>query len=891
MPNNTHHNKSSKITKFAIFAPLMMSALPVTTSFAAIQSESDSAEKNTNQNKVVVTGSRINKVDINNLSPIFSITREEIDKLGYGNVKDVIDNMTQNAGGTFDNSATFGFTPGASAVNFRGLGFGQTLTLIDGRRLPIYPIGIWGTTNFVDLSSIPMAFVERIDILTDGASAIYGSDAVSGVINVITRKDIEGISLNFRTSTTSDGGYETQRFNLLTGARNGDTQLDVILDYWQQDPLWAVDRSYAGSDVANPRGRYSYGGASFLGYDSVDVYQDPNCGTADGALGGAGVPDVELAVFTSDDTWCGYNRSLSRQLIAPQERISLMTRIHYEIDDDLVFFSRLGLSRLNTSTQLEPNFYGSGLLTGYGSLVPNNGGLVLAGAENNPTTDTGFEEDGVFIRRLAEFGPRLKDINNDAVNILTGLSGSFADGAYDWELGFSYNKTELDIDSNNIHLSALNAAVENGLDLFQPIPDSTVELLEFDANQKAFSTNRLFDFSISGDLDIQLGNGPVKFAIAVEQVKESYDDKPDSTILKGDGFDGSSAGKGERQHLGIGGELNLPFVENFDLNLALRWDDYDDDSDVNSAFSPRLALAFTPTDTFLTRFSWGKSFRAPDMQRLFGGATKGFIDIVDPEDNNRVVQSVQTFTVSDIELEEERGTNINLGFVWQATDNLDFSIDIFDISLEEVVSAPSPQFVVDACSNYDLLCEFVVRDSSGSLNGSDAYIVTGPANFAKQETQGADFRVNYDWENEFGTWNTRLTTTWIRAFYFQAVAGIQKVESIELGVFPEFRSNLLLDWQKGSIGATLRVSFIDGVAGHFCVECSKEQYVGSWTSLNTNFRYHFSEYSRVSLGINNITNKPPPQDPTQNNWPWYINSSSYYNAVGREFYLQIDTSF
>lgn len=877
--------------RISTVAKLICICLPVSCSsvFASESENKDVVEQP--QNNVVVTGSRIKKVDIENLTPIFSIDREEIDKLGYANVKDVIDNMTQNSGGTFDNSATFGFTPGASAVNFRGLGFGQTLTLIDGRRLPIYPIGINGTTNFVDLSSIPMAFVERIDVLTDGASAIYGSDAVSGVINVITRKDIEGISLNFRTSTTTDGGFDTQRFNLLTGARNGDTQLDVILDYWLQDPLWAKDRDYADSDVANSRGQYSFGGASFVGLQTGNIYQDPNCGTASGALQGDGIPNVSLPIYSSNDRWCGYDRSQSRQLIAPQERISLMTRIHYEINDHLVFFSRLGLSRLNTSTQLEPNFYGGGLFTGFGSLVPNNGGLVFAGADNNPTTGSGFEENGVFVRRLVEFGTRQSELKNDAANILTGLSGTWANGLYDWELGFSYNKTELDIDSNNIHLSGLNAAVESGLDLFSPIPEEVVELLRFDANQNAYSTNRLLDFSLSGDLDFQLNNGPIKFAVAFEQVKESYSDRPDSTILKGDGFDGSSAGRGERDHLGIGGELNFPFAENFDLNIALRWDDYDDDSDVGSAFSPRLAMAYSPAENLLFRFSWGKSFRAPDMQRLFGGETRGFNDIVDPEFGGVVVQSVPTVTVSNIDLKEERGTNINLGTVWQFSEDFDLSVDIFDISLDDVVAAPSSQFIVNACSEFDLLCDLVVRDSAGTLNGMDALIISGPVNFAKQETRGIDFTGNYRWQNGSGKWNARLMTTWINAFYFQAVSGIQKVENIDLGVFPEFRTNLMLDWQKESLGATVRISYIDEIAGSFCVVCSKEQYIGSWLSLNANFRYNFSEHSRVSLGVNNISNREPPQDPTQNNWPWYTNSGSYYNAAGREIYLQLDTRF
>jgi iron complex outermembrane receptor protein len=864
---------------------------------AALDDDTDSSEEQANKNQVVVTGSRITKVDIKSLSPVFSISREEIDKLGYANVKDVIDNMTQNSGGTIDNSATFGFTPGASAVNLRGLGFGQTLTLIDGRRLPIYPIGISGTTNFVDLSSIPMAFVERIEVLTDGASAVYGSDAVAGVINVITRKDMAGIALNLRTSTTSDGGYETQRFNLLTGARNGDTQVDVILDYWLQEPLLATDRNYTNSDVANPRGQYSSFGSSFLGLDSNQIVQDPNCGTSADALAGLGVSNVSLPVYEDDDLWCGYDRSPHRQLIAPQERISLMTRVHYEIDSSLAFFSRLGLSRLATVTEMEPNFYGGGEFSGNGVIVPNIGGEVAVGAANNPTNGTSAPERGVFVRRLTEFGPRRSDIQNDAVNLLAGFKGDLLGGLFDWEFGVSYNKTELDIDENNILLSGLNSAVENGLDLFQPIPSSTVDLLSFTANRKAYSVNRVIDFAISGDTPLQLSDGPMKFALAFEHVKESYQDKPDSLVRNMEGFGGSSNGKGERAHLGIGGELNLPFSSNLELDVALRWDEYDDKSSVNSALSPRVSMAYTLNESLLTRLSWGKSFRAPDMQRLFGGETRGFVDLVDPllfdpaNGENGVVQSVQILTQPNIELSEERGTNINLGILWQANDALAVSLDLFDISLTDIVFAVSPQVILNACTIYGELCELVERDSTGTLTGIDASITTGPINFAKQETQGIDITADYDWSNSFGNWNAKMTTTWIRNFDFLAFEGAETTDSVALGFFPEYRSNMTLDWQKEKLGATLKVSYVDNIAGRFSEGNNDQEAIASWTTLNGNFRYQYSDFTRLSLGINNLTNRRPPQDPTQNNWPWFANDGGFSNSIGREVYVQIDANF
>lgn len=859
-----------------------------------IANEGLSTESKIQKRKIIVTGTRIKRIDINSLSPLISISRAEIDKQGYANIKDVISNLTQNAGGTIDNSFTFGFTPGASAVNLRGVGFGQTLTLIDGRRLPIYPIGISGTTNFVDLSSIPMAFVERIDVLTDGASAIYGSDAVAGVINIITRKDIEGISTSYRTSITSDGGYDTQRFNLLTGAKNGDTQLDIIIDYWKQQPLWASDRNYAKSDVSNSRGNYSFGGASFISLQSDLIVQDPNCGSDSGALNGEGIANVNLPVYTLNDTWCGFDRSKYRQLIAPQERFSVMARVSYEVNEDISFFSRVGMTNSNTKSQTEPNFYGGGLLTGFGSLVPNNGGLVLAGADNNPTNGTGQEEAGVFIRRLTEFGPRKSEIKNNSINFLAGLNGELYDGQFDWELGVAYNNTQLDIESNNILLSGLNSAVENGLDLFQPIPQSVVEQLGFMANKKAESTNKLIDFSISGDLDFSLDGGPVKFAFALEHVKEDYFDRPDTFVNNGDAFDGSTSGEGSRKHMGVGGELSFPFTSNLEMDIALRWDDYQDKSAVGSAFSPRVAIAYKITDKVLTRFSWGKSFRAPDMQKLFGGFTSAFSDIIDPDSPSNpgeVVQSVQVFSGSNIDLSEEKGVNFNLGVAWEITDQLNLNIDIYDISLSEIVAEPSAQFIVNACSEFDLLCDFIQRDSTGSLNGADAFIVTFPINFAKQQTRGVDFSADYKWFNSFGDWQAKLATTWIQSFYFQVVQGIDKVDNIGLGLYPEYRTNLMLDWQGENKGATVKLNYIDKVGGQFCIDCQSNEYIDAWTTIDANFRYHYSEFTQLSIGINNLLNKRPPEDPTQNNWPWYANAGSYYNPLGRELYLQLNMNF
>ncbi|MCW8998825.1 MAG: TonB-dependent receptor, partial [Kangiellaceae bacterium] len=618
-----------KPLSFALRATLFSAASLVAFN-APLVSAAEEGEEANDDNKIVVTGSRIKRVDVDGPSPVITISREDMNAQGYGTVADVIDGLSQNAGGTIDQSFTFGFTPAASSVNLRGLGFGRSLVLIDGRRMPIYPTGISGTTNFVNLSSIPTAMIDRIDILTGSASAIYGSDAVAGVINVITRKDIEDASLEVRMSDTSEGGAEGTRVNFLGGLTAQNTHVDFIVDYFEQKPLWARDRDYAASDVADPRGAYSIGGSTFYTNGDFEAIQDPNCGTPNDALGGLGQPDNAVGIITGNEVWCGFDRSAFRQLIAPQKNLSLTARLEHEFDNDLLFNARFGMTKNSVNPELEPNFYGGGLFTGTGTLVPNNGGLVPAGASNNPTTGTGNERAGFFVRRLVEYGPRSSDIDDTSRNALLSLSGTFGDDMFEWEVGYMTTQSEITNRRPNIILSALNLAVENGLDLFQPIPQDVIDATRFDSIRYSESTLSGFDFSITGELDYEMSGGNLGLAIHGELIEETYDDNPDPLTIAGQGFDGASAGGGTREHTGLGIELYMPILESFSVSAAVRYDDYDDDSSTGSATSPQLSFEYRPTDDILVRATWGESFRAPDMQRLFGATTRAFQTVTDP---------------------------------------------------------------------------------------------------------------------------------------------------------------------------------------------------------------------------------------------------------------------
>ncbi len=892
-------------------ATAIRSAMIATTGAILLNTPTVVIAEEDDEKKIVITGSRIKRVNAEGPSPIVSVSREDMDKQGYATVADVIDGLSQNAGGTLDQSFTFGFTPAASSVNLRGLGFGRSLVLIDGRRLPIYPTGISGTTNFVNLSAIPTAMIERIDILTGGASAIYGSDAIAGVINVITRKDIEGANFEARASGTDEGGASSSRVNFLGGLTTGSTHVDFIIDYYQQKPLWANQRDYAGSDNANPRGAFSIGGSTFYTFPDFETIQDPNCGTPNDALGGLGQPDQAIPIITGSEVWCGFDRTAFRQLIAPQKNASISSRITHDFKNDITLNARFGVSRNEVDTQLEPNFYGGGLFTGTGTLVPNNGALVPAGAANNPTTGTANERDGFFVRRLVEYGPRTSDIDDNGQNALVSLEGTFGDGAYDWEIGYMYANSEITNRRPNIILSALNLQVDNGLDLFQEIPQSVIDATSFSSIRYSRSTLKGLDFSLSGELPLELSGGNLGIAVHGESVSESYNDRPDALTIAGQGFDGASAGGGRREHSGIGVEVYLPFMENLSVSLAARYDDYDDDSSTGSATSPQVSFEYRPTEDILLRGSWGESFRAPDMQRLFGATTRGFITITDPFNGGVTVQSVNTRTGSNIALEEEEGENYGIGIVWEIAEGLNMSADWFNVELENIIATPTSQFILNSCfSGWDgtfvtdadgnqraggsgNLCDSIIFDGAGTLQGNAASISAVAQNLSLNETKGIDLSVDYTWSTEVGNFNTNVAVTWIDEFVTQFDENSDPVENIGLGALPETRINLVQGWNSEDWNATLRVSYIDEVAGGFCLNtpCLDSEFIDSYTTVAASVGYDFGDLGRILVGVNNLLAEEPPEDPTQNNWPWFLNAGGYYNAKDREAYVQWNVSF
>lgn len=852
--------------------------------------------------EVVVTGSRIRRVETEGPSPVTVISFDEMNERGYSTVLEALNDLSQNAGGGFDQQFTFGFTPSASAIDLRGFGVGRSLVMIDGRRLPVFPLAASGTDNFVDLSSIPAAAIDRIEIVTDGASAIYGSDAISGVVNVILKKTTED-EVSVRFSDTTEGGGAQQRAQFATGIEGEDGgKALVFLEYFKQDRMMFADRDYSRSDRlggingAGPGGFSSFGNpGNFLTED--DVFPAPNCSTTGGSPGITGGS-------------CRFNRAQYRELLPDSDHFSITTKWEKPVSEDLSFLARATYFTSNTVTQIEP--------------VPADTTVVPAANPNNPAG-----ADGVFNRRMVEFGPRVEDTDNDVFHVVSALQGRLGD--FNWEVGGQYAEQRIkSLLSGYMRSAGLDQAVTTGvvdldgngtldpISLFDPIPQSVVDAIRIEPRTDGLSTITSADFRLDGGL-FELPSGMAQSAFIAEFVKERFQDRRDPDVLAGnvEGLGGTSGG-GDRKHSAIGVEFEFPLLKALALNIAGRYDRYDDASDVGGAFSPRVALTYRPLTSLMLRASTGRSFRAPDLQRLFGAETHAFDDLIDTptcvalggqrgaplpglpsgarDPCTESVQSVEVVTGANEDLEEETGDNVSFGVVWEPLQGLSVTADFWYIKLEKIVNTPDLQFVLDANAEDGTFGDAIQRDTVGcrlDINPGCLDVVSAQArNLSFQRATGVDTSFAYRVPTaSIGTFQFKVSTSYLDKLEIREAEGQPTVNVLrdgELGEFVRFKGNAGFNWAYQAFGGSLFLNYI----GPFTPsDTSFIDEIDSYTTVNISGFYELPWNGKLQVGVNNVFNEEPPEDlqAGPNSQPFY--NQFFHDPYGAVWWLNYNQRF
>ena len=720
----------------ALATPLTaLSAEDETVAPALIETEEQEEEE---IELIQVTGSRIKQTSFEGPNPVTSISAEDMLKQGHMSLLDALSNISQNSG-LVDSAevGASGFTPGASVVNLRGLGPQYTLTLVNGRRLASYPAAYGSNTSVVSLSSIPMAAVERVDVLTTGASAVYGSDAVSGVINIILKKDLEGTDLALVYGTGEEHKQGNGRLQLTHGMdfdkgnltligelqqqayiKGGDLKdIDSAKDYPFGDPVMSrgavlIDNWAAYEYLLNPSGEPTYidpgvNACNAMPWTSYEYRSQLPENIADGKTGG------------SWGNYCGYDNVKERTLRPQQDKFSFMATGNYELGNDITGF----IDVLYTKTSTE---------TDHGSIAIQGGSIELETGENQlkvqgPDGQYLVMPDWYTVGRVLpshEIGNTAYNLDDTGFSITVGASGYIGD--HDWEVYFLNSENTLDTDQRalryeetvemffgNYVKDQLGIKVYDGTgthDLYQPLSSDEVRRLVGTTKAKNKTDSQIFSASIAGDL-FELPAGNLQYAAVIEYANESFSYEPDELMTQpeGEGWWGLAGfgGFGERSRSSVGGELKMPITDTLSTGIALRYDAYDSGTSSDSgAFTPAYNLEFRPNDEWLFRASYARSFKAPDMQAIFTRSRafsfgtdytscyeNSFSETISPSEfiSNQKYYSAclgSSFNAEQLpnkELKNEEGTSIGLGFVYAPINELTISFDYYDVEIRNQV--------------------------------------------------------------------------------------------------------------------------------------------------------------------------------------------------------------
>ncbi|MCU7996224.1 TonB-dependent receptor [Shewanella glacialipiscicola] len=866
------------------------SLITITASSLVFSGLSFAAEENAKVERIEVTGSRIKQVDMETISPVTVINAADIAMTGEKTVADVLNNSAINSFGSWRGISGYG--SGASStsdVNLRGLGSSATLVLLDGRRMP----GTSSSSGSVaDTSSIPMAIVERIEILRDGASAVYGSDAVAGVINIITKKEFQGMQFDYSTEQPSVEGGDANRLSIATGYNTDKGNITLTYEYY--DTKAVMDRDIWR--VNDP----SYN--SLSGFSSV-----PNGKAASGWVSNADLcQQTENTSMDDVSGRCLYNPGNVTKLFGDQTRNSVLSNFNYEITEDIKFRGRASASLAET----ESRYAGTPVSTNYPTLSADN--------QFNP-----IGEDMTLYMRGAQLGERdtLTETNN--FDILAGFMGliDFGNGI-DWELNaqhaasttnsFNYNLLNDDIIQQEIDSEQYDIFNTSGMsyeqwnqqmtDLYRKAAHTGVYQGKFESTQfDGLASTLLME---EGDFSVAMVGG-----LEYEMIKFKQTSDPESAagiISGGSGGDDVDATR-DRSAAYLEFQVGLP--ANVEFSAAVRYERYEQEGAltgpqgavVNSstfdAVVPKFGLSWRPVDTLLLRASYGDSFRAPNMSEMFSSQSLSFeksvdslwcnqsgnVDAIYCNTNNQH----KTWYGGNPDLEAEEGNSLTLGGVWNVSDawNLELSyysitydnkiesIDVDDILRDEIKSGSSP---------------YVTRGPDGKIE----YIEAGVRNLATVETSGIDFVTAYNFETGFGDFNFKLDLTHVLDFKKQDNADAEMIDYAGLTDTPDWRGNFATSWKYDDFSAAWTVVYIGSQSAGYYNELEEtDRYVdySSYFKHNIQLAYSHAYNGSITVGVNNVFDA---ETPHSYNYADYRDVNvGLYDVLGRTYYLRLNQKF
>ena len=864
------NNQLRLAVRTALAAGALATSVAVPTAIAQEEAAAD-------LERVQVTGSRIQRTDIEGALPVTVIDREQIERSGFQSVADLLRNTTFNSSGSYRPQSGNTFQ-GLNLIDLRGLGSSRSLVLVDGRRLTMAPQS--GASQ--DLNSIPLGAVERIEILSDGASAIYGSDAIGGVINVITRRDFNGAELSIghgQVSVPSDGG-DRDWGSAVFGSSTADTRIIGGVSWNKREIIFERDFPWVtpGSSLFGNNWRAESAPTEHWGLNEA--------GTAPvrpfiGIPGACSEPNF-IPTTIGGQPRCQYNFNATNANEASNSLESVFLKADQRINDDWSVFANASVARTKSFGRYAPapdsNLFYTGLNTPADSFNNPTNPDAWFYDPNNPNAvafDPALVGPNVpveIFHRFAAGGNRDTFVDGENFDFMIGAEGTV--GMFEVDFGARRVRSK----TYDIGYGLLAGVTAWGrVNDFNPgygpggVFDPT--LYQFGYNLAAPSTNddetlaatqittsRVARFDIdevfaSAAFDIvEIGGGMVQGFVGLEQRDERYDDRFDSQSAAGlvGGSAGNSAGGG-RDVTAMFFEVLAPVTNTFEVSLAGRYDDY---SDFGSNFSPKISFRFQPLDNLMLRASYGEGFRAPPLDILTQATAFSADSVTDPVtcvaqtgDATEPCQ-INAFVIANPDLGAEQSKQYALGVAYQPLDWLNLSVDYFNIEIDERIRGFSSQDLIDAQLAGDPTPPGlgVTRDAGGLITRIDR----GFGNEGTLETSGIDLNVRTNFNfNEFGRLEQNLQVAHI--FDNSVDGGRNRIKDPGR---PQMRLSFANAYTFGDFEFAYNLNLI-GKQYREIVAGEGVGSIGSWTTHDVQVSYYAPWDGRFSIGVQNVTEKLP----------------------------------
>ncbi|KUM04671.1 TonB-dependent receptor [Chromobacterium sp. F49] len=896
-----------KINTYVIPALLGLVAAPA----MAAAGDADSAALE----RVTVTGSRISRSAQEGPTSVTVLTGSDIEKQGYTNVYDALNSLPQNTG--FTQGADFGntFTPAANAISLRGLGPNHTLTLINGRRVADYPTAYDGSVNFVNLANIPAAMIDRIEILNGGASAIYGSDAIAGVVNVILKKKTDGVDVNVKVGASEHHGGENGRLQLSGGHSWDQLSLVYGLELSQRNAIWSNQRGFMADNSSD--------GSAPTTIWSQQIKQGPNKGKYIGAgdcsafssLFNGSVRPYTINSRTGNGVVCASGQASPDYWTiqtANQSQNGYLSA-NYQLNEHAELFSDalLGFNHTENNTR--------------GPAWTSLGGSSQYFLNQN----TGQYEQ--WTRRLApeEIGGATvynRKWDDLSANLTFGVRGDLPGTSWNYEAAYNasiytsqqaaprllsnvdsfFLGPQLGTDSNGIGIYAPNAA-----HFAAPITPAQFNSIVGRSFEQDKSWLQALSLSGSGDL-FKLPAGAVKLAGALEWGSQGFSNDPDIQLGQGVFYrasPGSHAG-GTRARQAAGAELFIPLHKRLNVTLSGRYDRLAIADSSVGKFTYGSGLEFRPLDTLLLRGNYATSFRAPDMNYLFLTQSRGYYpSVTDYWRCQQAGQPTATCDYKDLtanfvksgnpDLKPENGKSYGFGFVWSPSADADLSLDYWNISINDLVTDLDQDKILRdeaACRSGQLdsnssLCQDALRrvqrnPANAVLDpGAINQILTNPINAANERTSGIDLNGKLRWRTaKWGRFQLQASYSQVLTFTYQQFAGDPTQDRLQDLSNSDWRNKLSasLGWSIGNWSSTLQLTRYGKVPNN-----AQTGYLTPTILANLSLGYQLSKQTSLGLIVNNL------QDFIKKD---YSDGAPYYPVgtylpYGRQAWLELNHHF